>query len=158
VVTGFVGPYMTYVGRAEARATWTRYGLEDLTDDMGEVGLRQAISGFFVEYLRVLHPTPTPDVLARILAAMARESDDAALTIEQTFKTATGGLDLGQLKKDFEAWLDARPLGCSSEIAAVNRSCSVNADSPACASAQTAADTCLAPVWKARARGTVFEE
>ena len=158
VVTGFVGPFMTYVDSGEARATWSRYGLDDETEDMGEVGLRQAISGFFVEYLRVLNPQPMPDVLARLLAAMIRVSDNGNLTIEKSFQAATGGLDLGEAKKAFEAWLDARPLGCATERAAYNRACSLDAKSPACGDAASAADACLAPVWEARARGTVFEE
>jgi tetratricopeptide (TPR) repeat protein len=96
------------VDGGEARATWMRYGLDDQTGDMGEVGLRQAISGFFVEYLRVLHPKAMPDVLARLLAAMIRESDNGVLTVEKTFQTATGGLDLGEAKKAFEEILQTK--------------------------------------------------
>jgi hypothetical protein len=108
--TDFVKGYLVDATGADATLTFDRYGLEDKTQNMGEVGHDQALSAFFMEYLRVKHVRPDagagyPDVQARMLQAMIQVSDGAD---EPTgFAAHMDGLSEPDAQTAFTQWLDA---------------------------------------------------
>ena len=108
--TDFVPGYLVNATGADATLTFDRYGLEDKTTNLGQVGHDQAISAFFVEYLRVKHPRPDagagfPDVQSRLLQAMVQVSEGAD---EPTgFAAHMDGLAEEEAKTAFTQFLDA---------------------------------------------------
>lgn len=107
--TGFwVGWVQSAVG-ADATLTFDRYGPEDQTQNLSEVGHDQSIGGFFVEYLRVHHPIDAgargiPDVQRRLLETMREVSLGGPL--ERAF-AARVGVPLAEAKRAYTAFLDA---------------------------------------------------
>lgn len=119
VWTGFIKPYAEAATAADATLTFERYDLEDLTTDLGQVGHDQAISGFFIEYLRVIHPhgdaTGFPDVHVRILATMTATSDGEDFAA--SFATNFDGLALADAKAAYAAFLDSTASSLSARFA-----------------------------------------
>jgi len=99
--TGFVVDWLDVADGSDADLTFQRYGLEDQTQNLGEVGHDQALSGFFIEYLRVKRGIA--DVQARLLAVMRKVSDgdDFAATF-----AAELGVPLAQAQADYAQFLD----------------------------------------------------
>jgi hypothetical protein len=108
--TDFVPGYLVDATGADATLTFDRYGLEDKTTNMDELGHDQAISAFFVEYLRVKSPRPDAgtgylDVQRRLLGAMVQVSNGSD---EPTgFAANMDGLVEEDAKTGFTQFLDA---------------------------------------------------
>lgn len=107
--TSFVGPWVDVADGADATLTFDRYGLEDKTTNLSETGHDQALSGFFVEFLRVRVARPTsgsgfPDVESRLLAVMKRVSDGDALS--SAFSTELEGVTLDAAQASYVQFLD----------------------------------------------------
>lgn len=107
---GFAKGWVRQADGDDAKLTFERYGLEDKTKDLREVGHDQALSGFFLEYLRVLHPREGeqkgwPDALRRTFLGLQDVSEGTRLAA--AFSARMDGLTLADAKAAFIAWLDA---------------------------------------------------
>ncbi|MBK8172310.1 MAG: hypothetical protein IPK60_18465 [Sandaracinaceae bacterium] len=93
----------------DATTTFARYDLEDLTSDSNELAHDQAISGFFVEYLRFIHEHDGahgyPDVHPRFLAASIATSEGASFAM--AFGANFDGLTLANAKEAYRAFLQS---------------------------------------------------
>ncbi len=107
--TGFVTGWMRTATGEDARLTFRRYGLEDLTQNLSEVGHDQAVSGFFVEFLRAKLVTPAgtgvPQIQARLMETM--EAVSAGESLAAAFAQHTGGASLSAAQEAFIGHLDA---------------------------------------------------
>lgn len=106
----FVNGWIANATGADATTTFTRYGVEDKTDNLSEVGHDQSMSGFFVEYLRVVHPRADgtkgyPDALSRLFGTLQVTSGGA--TLSAAFLRTWDGLTLSAAKQAFVDWLNA---------------------------------------------------
>lgn len=106
VPSGYVRATVDRATGADARLTFERYGLEDQTQHLGEVGHDQAMSGFYVEWLRTRGPgeAAVEHAQRRILEAM-RDSSDGDGFLE-SFE-ARLGLVHGDAAISFADFLDA---------------------------------------------------
>jgi hypothetical protein len=94
---------------ADARDTFARFGLEDLTGgDSDLLNHDQAVGGFFVEYLRALHPhaggAGFADVQPVLLTAMTRAS--TAQRFNAAFASGLDGLGITEAKDAYASFLD----------------------------------------------------
>ncbi|MCC6900545.1 MAG: hypothetical protein IT377_16320 [Polyangiaceae bacterium] len=99
--TSFVMDWLDIADGSDAELTFQRYGLEDQTQNLGEVGHDQALSGFFIEFLRV--KVGIADVQKRLLGVMRKVSDGD--DFDATF-AAELGVPLGQAQADYAKFLD----------------------------------------------------
>lgn len=107
--TSFVQGWLDVADGSDATLTFDRYGLEDKTQDLSETGHDQALSGFFVEFLRVKVARPGggsgfSDVQPRLLGLMKRVS--AGEDFDATFADQLGGLSLAAAQADYVQFLD----------------------------------------------------
>jgi hypothetical protein len=107
--TSFVQAWLDTADGSDATLTFDRYGLEDKTQNLSEVGHDQALSGFFVEFLRVKAPRPGggsgySDAQPRLLQLMRRVSDGEGF--DATFASELGGLTLPKAQADYVQFLD----------------------------------------------------
>lgn len=107
--TSFVEAWLDEADGSDATLTFDRYGLEDKTQDLAETGHDQALSGFFVEFLRVKVARPGggygfPDALPRLLVLMKRVS--AGDDFDATFAEELDGLPLAKAQADYVQFLD----------------------------------------------------
>lgn len=109
VITGFIKPYIDVCRGSDATLTFSRFDVEDMTTDLGQLGHDQAVSGFFVEYLRFIHPHGAelgyPDVHARMLGTSVDASGGAHFA--DAFSDNFDGLDLADAKTSYAAFLEA---------------------------------------------------
>jgi hypothetical protein len=82
--TGFAKGWLDRATGADATTTFARYGIDDLTQNLAQVGQDQSLSGFFVEYLRVRATNGTGvgfvDAQHRMLNVMRAVSGGASLS------------------------------------------------------------------------------
>jgi hypothetical protein len=107
--TGFVKTWLDSADGSDATLTFQRYDLEDKTQNLTETGHDQALSGFFVEYLRIKAQRPAGgvgfvDAMPRLLSVMRRVSDGEDL--DAAFAAELGGLALTQAKAAYAQFLD----------------------------------------------------
>jgi hypothetical protein len=108
VPSGYVRGTLDWADGSDARETFARYGLEDLTTNLGEVGHDQGVSGFYVEWLRARGPDEQPlgNAHRMLLEAMRVTVDGDGQEFEAAFR-ATFGLEQSVAAAAFEAFLDA---------------------------------------------------
>ncbi len=107
--TGFVLDWIDVADGSDAELTFDRYDLQDLTTTLTETGHDQALSGFFIEFLRIKVALPgggfgLPDVQARLLTVMRKVSDGDDLAL--AFEAELGGLPLAKAQADYVKFLD----------------------------------------------------
>lgn len=101
--TGFIKDWVDVADGEDVETTFERYDVEDNTQTLAEVGQDQSLSGFFIEYLRYLHPHADamgyPDVHARMLAVSSQTSDGADFA--EAFAMNFDGLALADAKSAY---------------------------------------------------------
>lgn len=107
-VQGFVRSHLDGADGDDARLTFTRYDLEDNTQNLGQVGHDQSLSGFFLTYLELRHPFGSElgfaDMPVRMLRTMRDNSD--GFEFADSFKEMFGNLSLPKAKADYAQYLD----------------------------------------------------
>ncbi len=107
--TGFVEEWLRGATGTDAATTFARYGVEDRTQTLDQVGHDQSLSGFFVEYLRTKHPQPQGagivDIQQRMTTAM-RDASNSSRTFPGAFSAAVPDVTLDAAKAAYIRYLD----------------------------------------------------
>lgn len=101
--TGFIKGWVDVATGSDVQTTFERFDLEDNTTSLAELGQDQSLSGFFIEYLRYLHPHGDalgfPDVHARMLAVSIAASGGADFA--ESFASNFDGVALADAKSAY---------------------------------------------------------
>ncbi|MBK8173574.1 MAG: hypothetical protein IPK60_25000 [Sandaracinaceae bacterium] len=119
--TGFLKRYVDPATGADATLTFARFDVEDMTANNDELAHDQAVAGFFIEYLRFLHPhggeMGYPDVHGRMLAVSTEASRGA--DFDEAFAANFGGLSLADAKTAYAAYLQSTVTGSTRYVGTI---------------------------------------
>lgn len=108
VPTSFVKGWVAGADGSDAQLTFQRYDINDLTTTLDQVGHDQALSAFFVEYLRVKHPHADEIGFLKehVWMFTAMRDSNAGPSFAEAFAQTHGGATLDASKAGFVQFLD----------------------------------------------------